>query len=526
MKKIISLLVIWVFLSSNVFALYDKIDESEARSLDMLSKTYESLKSEYESSIDSISDKKNYKILKSLGEINFDNINSSLIDSYFNYEDYIIDSYSDLTRDYRSLARQYDHSIIDEDQYESEKSKLDRDIQLLSWDIYDDVDLFYNTYLEDIESIESDYLTYVDENSSLIWDVESNLDDISAFYSQFSKLYDKVDLVNSVYVWSSATIHDFVDRFEERTSGSMSWSLESIISSNYSRYSNLKNVSWDSIQERKQILLDNYSRDLNNHFENLIDWFFDESVYSEILEYKEYIDSNYFNDDESYNYSNIVDMDISRLEDKIYETNSQLSKIESRLEDFDNADDYDSIRESLLSSSEKFYKSELESKKESLESFIDREIEFLTLKSSRQLDSYNSIISDIEELESLSYNERISKIDSIVSSIESRVDDFVDFELKADLEDKKWQLLVDQIDYKIRDKWLTRFNIQYQNIEDLLLNILNNMSEESWDAERFEERVEEAILRADELLLSWSLSARNEYQLLRIKQSMIRFLYL
>ncbi len=531
MKKI-SLILLVVFLPfclvlANNFD-QEYISWTEEKLLEQLSGTYNDLDTEYNNELDELKQHEYFYILYDQWKLDFLEAEDEMLDEYFDLEDDIIDDFSWLRSEFRDITRQKNHNRITAEEFEDLWGDIYDQMQYYNDKFEQDISDYKDEFESKIQDLGQDFEETKQENEDKLQKIINKIESIEQFFDEKYELTESVDKINEIYVWSSATIHEFIENFEDRTIDALSWSLNSAINTKYNRYPNLKNLSDESILQRKQSLLSNYKSNLEEYFYDIIEWFYDKSVYNWIVEKYEDLQQDYMTNWQ-FCYNSLLEFELSKLEDFKSQIKEQKQSINEKMKEFDDAETYEEIRQNLLSRAENFYDTEKQDKVEQLESKMDREVEYLTLKSSRQLESYNSIMSQIDDIQDWNYSaeQKISKIQNVRSNIDSLVQDIVDGDLKTDLENKRWELYLEKIDSQIRNRWLIRFNAQYPNINELLLNILNDMHDQAWDRwQTFKDRVGDAIKRADTLIEKWWISQRNEYLLLRIKQSMIEFLYL
>ena len=528
MKKIILVIALLIFSFSFSLANFVwEISDWKEGVLEKLNTSFNAVNNVYQNLRNKYSQDKSYLILKSIDVVNISDYRDQFISEYFRIDNDVVTKLNELSLQIRVLERQKDLEIITTSQFDTKLNELK--------DLFD---FYISSFSSSITSFEANSKNSINNFDAIFLDKKIEYDDIISdvldieykvnyFLEKVLELQSSVDKVNRIYVWSSQDIHNFMSEFRSISSNNLRLALNREANDNYSRYRNLKNSSENNITSRINSIVNEYNEGAIEYFSDIIEWFYNEVTYKSLIEYKNKLKSEQF-EQNSINYSSLLDLSISNLEKNIDLVNQQSYQIKLKLEEFDNAEDFNEIRANLIKRADAFYDDKFENSILSLDDYIKREIDYLSLKSSRQLESYNNISSRINSLSSItSISSKLQEIDWIRSSINLIIDDIIDLDIKSDLYNKYWELYVEKIENQIRLKWLIRFNIQYRNVENILLNILNNMYIQSWNNwDLFKSRVSEAITRAEWLLNAWWLSQQNEYVLLRIKQSMIRFLYL
>ncbi|MBS8122213.1 hypothetical protein [Candidatus Vampirococcus lugosii] len=525
MKKILFIFIVILFgtIGKSFANLVDVVEEKQNKLTSSVSNKYQNLQNLYENKINKLSEKEYYDILIELEQIDFSEIKKENLDRYFEIEDKIIKDFNSFKNRNRNLSRDLSFDLIDQDRFETLLESLNNDIDGNIKYYEDLINQYENNYSDKINNLKKKYENIVDENQDKIDTIFDNISKIENFIEKFNNLKKDINHINKVYMGSSSTIYDFIESFEQETTAGLQKSLNSEIDNYYDKYKNFQNFLGEDIEQKKDLLLKEYSKEIDEYFQGLIDGFYSKKDYNDITSFYEEVINNYYNDDEI-SYSSVIDLDLSGLNDYSNLIDKNLNSIDTKLDEFDNASDYQELRENLINRSEDFYESKKTQKIEDIKKYLEKELEFFMLKSSKNLSIYNNINQDIEELENLSTGEKINKIDNILNSIENNLDEFIDLNLKKDLKEQKNNLLVKQIDYEIISRGLLKYDIQYSNISELLENILNNMYQEYGDKEDFVIKIETAINNANVLLQQNDLGKGNKYLLFRIKQAMIKFL--
>ncbi|UFX83057.1 hypothetical protein [Candidatus Absconditicoccus praedator] len=522
MKKIVVLFLL-VFLGNFVSAGFqDEATELENNLIDDLEMSADKTLSGYDSQVDAFKDDKQFEILDEYGYLKFDEKRSDYLNDLFDLEDDIVDDFSDLRSEKRSIERQLNRGMIDEDDYNDEKEDL-QDYKEYLKDRYQEKILnFSKEGVDLVESLDGIYEDTKKENEDLINMIKNNIESFEELLNKYEDFEDTISKVNDMYVGANADIHTFIKTVEERTSDNLESSLDRLANDYYSRYSNLEPNAGDDINDQIDSIIVRYKSRLNDYFEEIIEAFYSEADYENIKDEFLSLESDIF-DNGKYNYKNIEKLDLDKVDDIIADISYLKEDIDKSLEKFDEPEDDDDLRESMISKAENFYNSQLDENKKSLERFVEREKELIGVESSRELRFYNDIEEKIESMKSMSVSDRVDKKKSIIDEIEEKIDgSMVDKQLQESLKEKRWELYIDRIDDIIRRDGMLRFTAQYRGIDDTLLTILENISEED---DNFEDRLKDAIESARYILSSEDITDHHRFVIKKIKQSMLRYLY-
>ena len=524
-RKILYVMLLSLLPLSSYAINQDEVNNIESEMIENLEETKSEIEEEYNSLKNDLEWNEEYLILNNLWEIDITLIREDYIDDFLDIEEDILEGYSDIRSQIRWLNRSFEFERISQEEYDDELDDIEYLVETESEIFSGDINEFWNKYNNRLEDFEDEFESLVEEKESVIEEINQNLSYIEEIINEFEQLNSEIDKVNEVYLWSSWTVHEFLEGVEKETINSMEKALEVKAENYYQRYVNLKPNAKDDIKDRKETLILRYESDFNEEFEEILEWFYSREEYNQIKEEVENIRQVYGIGEENPDYEAVKNIgDYEEIENLI---EKNMNSIEEKKDEFDYAQDWEELEESLTSRVENFYKEKEEKYLTQLENFLEKELDLIRYKTSQESERYIKIedkMSDIEEIENNS--EKLEKIDKLIEDIEEfRSEWVVDVQIKNNLEEDYYHLEYDRIDLVIRDEGLLRYNINYPNIKSLITNVLDSLEEEYENEEVFIDSLEVALDRIDEFLEEW-IQWEEKFLMLRIKEWIIDYLYL
>ncbi len=500
--------------------LSDKLDEYNTALVNSL----ETLQSKFKNNTD-------YLILKALGKINIGDINVKMLEQYFSIKTSLVSDYTTINSNFSILEEKKKYWLVSDTDYTSQKQNLNASVDAFFSKYLSLITGFNSTYSGDsgqVANFSGNITNLISSNQSILSGYEAQYSTMQDIVSKYKTFDTYVNQIKNLYDVNYDNLYNYISDVKDITAKDLESSLEKQISNYYSQYKNLEYYSGD-ISSYKDSTISSYKLEIDNFLVSLIKSFYTSDEY-------DFITNNYLSFKTTYmtgddiDFNALVNTSLSGVYTKLNSTMEDVNaNIKAKLNALNNPWTVNDVQTVLNQEVENYYKTNKQTKLDDFKSYLDKEVELMTYKTSSELDSYNVIAGRVSDAQSLTWEEKLAALKSLIDDISTFESGLIDQSLKSQSM-KIWaQAKIDYIDAYI-ENW--NFNVvaaKYGDIDSQLKSIMLSLEEDAktkWKSDTLIGKVQTWIVNAEKLLAKDNVSSKNQYLILKIEKALIRFIYI
>lgn len=485
----------------------------------------------YNSTLDNITNQKDYKILVSNSVIS--SIEKDLVTlkgAELKWQ--ILTSYANLSSEYSLLQEKLLLKLISQTLYEQSlttlRSKLSVEVDNLWNKIvldFSNIDNYVTNYWKDYDSLKKTQATLISNMLKKEWNLLNLLDLIN----QYSF---KVDNINKLFTVKNDDIHMF------------QWELKNIIvNATQDKFLSLVNIynqrnpdlayNSSAINQFIQTILDSVNVQIDNQFNSLI-W----DIYSkQDEEYFKLVKTELLKDYYSWSdviYSNFNNNTLSLdkyYNDAITRLETALKNIDAKMKDLDNAYDLSDLKTVLTKKFQEFADKQYVEKYEEVRKYLDDQSNLVALQLKQDEENYKNLVNTSDSVLNMLWKtpKKLENLDTLYNNIEKTKNSYLKQDHKDALSKLQWKVEYERISVKIAVEWLIQYVRSYPSIEVRLEKILNALymdAKSKWKETVLREKLIKTIWKVDDFILDKWIKGKSQYVVLEIKKAIIKFIYL
>lgn len=471
-----------------------------------------------------------YAILDNLNNFKLSELSWSLMSTYFDNKTLLLSDYNTIYSKILVLWEKKSYNLITDAEYSTQLIALSSEVDWFNQKYKSLVDTFSKTYSGQVAQIETNYSALRLEKKDLLTSIKNNKAKLDELLSKNTEYTNLVDKINLLYIWKYDTIQAFVEQLKASTSVLLRDQLTEKYDNALSSYEKFSYYSKE-ITSYIDSLINSYTTNLDKKFQDLVKWFYTKDDNDFIISNVSSLKLAFYSGD-AVNYKALsgsaIDTYYSKLKTKL---DSGISNINTKLANVNNAQDLNTLQDSLKKEIQSFFNLQQSWSLASMDNFLKEKKQLLWYKLWDEIKYKERIQADFARINSLTWTDQSKyvSIELVQKTYKDIISNIIDPSIKADMQKSYWALEVKKIDLLIKINVLSSYALKYPRIDFTVAQVLTSLNTSATTSGKtiiFSQKLDSAMTKIDELLKDTKLAKNNKYLLLNIKKAIITFKYL